>query len=435
MEHPVSVVTAPDLADAVREVRTVFADRFGRAPEGVWSAPGRVNLIGEHVDYQQGLCMPMAISHRCVAAAALRDDDLVTVRSLQVDEADTGVTVALAELEPARLKGWSGYVLGVVWALREAMPQAAWRGMDLMVSSSVPLGAGLSSSAALECAVAAAVEDLLGLGTSPYQRIAAAIRAENDAVGAATGGLDQSASILAEAGHALLLDCRALQRMLAASPNTTAHTAADPAGDSDSSADTEPVARPVPWDLTAEGLALLITDTRASHDLADGSYEDRRRSTERAAQALGLTSLREAAFDDLDDLLPRIDDAVDRRRARHVITEIERVRRAAQLLEGGSVREVAPALGVLMDASHASLHEDFEVTVEELDLAAETARQHGAYGARMTGGGFGGSTIALVEAAQAEAIAAAIAEAFAARNLTPPRSFLAVPEDGARQEQ
>lgn len=410
------LITAPALDTAVAEVRSAFTARLGRSPAGVWSAPGRVNLIGEHVDYQQGLCLPMAISHRCVAAAALREDDLVTVRSVQVSDADEEVSMRLGELSAERLGGWSGYALGVVWALREALPDADWRGMDLVVSSSVPAGSGLSSSAALECAVAAAAEDLLTLRSTPYQRIAAAIRAENEAVGAATGGLDQSAAILAEAGHALLLDCRALQAVSGGS---------EPA---------EPVTRSVPWDLAGEGLALLITDTRASHDLADGSYESRRRATERAAEAIGVTSLREVPVADLDGALARVPDATDRRRARHVITEIERVRQTVALLEGGSVRAVAAELGALMDASHASLHADFEVTVEELDVAAQTARDLGAFGARMTGGGFGGSTIALVEAADAERIAAGIEEEFAARGFTAPQSFLAVPEAGARQE-
>lgn len=410
------LITAPALDTAVAEVRSAFAARLGRDPDGIWSAPGRVNLIGEHVDYQQGLCLPMAISHRCVAAAALREDDLITVRSLQVGNAEEEVSMRLTDLAAERLGGWSGYALGVVWALREALPDADWRGIDLVVSSSVPAGAGLSSSAALECAVAAAVEDLLTLRTTPYQRIAAAVRAENEAVGAATGGLDQSAAILAEAGCALLLDCRALQVV---------------AGGSEPD---EPVTRPVPWDLAGEGLALLITDTRASHDLADGSYESRRRATERAADALGVSSLREVPFEELDRALGKIGDATDRRRARHVISEIERVRLAAGLLEGGSVRAVATELGALMDASHASLHEDFEVTVEELDTAALTARDLGAFGARMTGGGFGGSTIALVEASDAERIAAGIEAEFAARGFTAPQSFLAVPEAGARRE-
>ena len=344
----------------------------------------------------------MAISHRCFAAAARTPTSRLRLRSAQNTlelDLDAG------ELAPGAVEGWPAYVAGVLWALRPFISGAVTQGMDILIDGQVPLGAGLSSSAALECASAEAIEALLTLGTEPLDRVRAAITAETDFAGASTGGLDQSASVLSREGHALFLDCRDFST------------------------------RPVPWDLASQGLALLITDTRAEHSHVDGEYTARRADSERAAEALGVPTLRDAEPARLEELLASIDDEVVRRRARHVITEIERVREFDALLASGTVREHVAELGALLDASHDSLREDYEVTVPQLDLAVDTARQAGAHGARMTGGGFGGSTIALVEADRAQEIAETIAAAFDGAGFTAPEFFLALPSEGAGQDR
>ncbi|HLQ81264.1 MAG TPA: galactokinase [Brachybacterium sp.] len=393
---------APERTAAADRAAQLFEESFGYAPDGVWSAPGRVNIIGEHVDYQDGLCLPMAISHRCFAAAARTPTDRLRLRSAQNE---TVLDIDARTLTPEAVTGWPAYVAGVLWALRPHISGASTRGMDIMIDGQVPLGAGLSSSAALECAAAEAIEDLLSLGTGPLDRVRAAITAETDFAGASTGGLDQSASVLSREGHALFLDCRDFST------------------------------RPVPWDLASQGLALLITDTRAEHSHVDGEYTARRADSESAARALGVPTLRDADPAQLDELLGRIDDEVVRRRARHVITEIQRVREFDALLAGGTVREHVAELGALLNASHDSLREDYEVTVAPLDTAVDAARAAGAHGARMTGGGFGGSTIALVEAEQAEQVASAIASAFAEQGFASPEFFLALPSEGAGQDR
>ncbi|MGO1200443.1 MAG: galactokinase [Dermabacteraceae bacterium] len=399
---PAELSAAPERSAAADRAAQLFEESFGYVPDGVWSAPGRVNIIGEHVDYQDGLCLPMAISHRCFAAAARTPTNRLRLRSAQ-DE--TVLDIDARTLTPEAVTGWPAYVAGVLWALRSLISGASTRGMDIMIDGQVPLGAGLSSSAALECAAAEAIEALLSLGTGPLDRVRAAITAETDFAGASTGGLDQSASVLSREGHALFLDCRDFST------------------------------RPVPWDLASQGLALLITDTRAEHSHVDGEYTARRADSERAAQALGVPTLRDADPAQLEDLLTRIDDAVVRRRARHVITEIQRVRDVDALLADGTVREHVAELGALLNASHDSLREDYEVTVPQLDVAVEAARQAGAHGARMTGGGFGGSTIALVEAAQAQSMASEIAAAFTDHGFDAPEFFLALPAEGAGQDR
>lgn len=394
--------TAPDRARAAQRVEEAFAQSFGYSPDGVWSAPGRVNIIGEHVDYQDGLCLPMAISHRCFAAAARTPTDRVRLRSLQ---SDVELDIDAGELTPGAVEGWPAYVAGVLWALRSFISGSATQGMDVLIDGHVPLGSGLSSSAALECATAEAIESLLSLGTTPLERVKAAITAETEFAGASTGGLDQSASVLSRAGHALFLDCRDFST------------------------------RPVPWDLGSQGLALLITDTRAEHSHVDGEYVARRADSERAAELIGVPTLREVPFEQLEEALGRIEDDTVRRRARHVITEIRRVKEFDGLLSSGSVRDHLAELGDLLNASHDSLRDDYEVTVPALDVAVDAARAAGAHGARMTGGGFGGSTIALVEAEQAEAVAGAVAHAFRQQSLGEPVFFLALPSEGAGQDR
>ena len=364
-------------------------DVFGSAPAGVWSAPGRVNLIGEHTDYNGGLALPIALPQRTVAAASTRDDDLLRVHSVAAGET---LEVDLGSVGAGPPEGWGAYVAGVLWALRE--DGFAVRGMDVTVTSEVPLGAGLSSSAALECAVGAAASDLFDLGLlgsdDARGRLArACVRAENEVAGAATGGMDQSAALLCRTGSALLLDCR------------------------DGSTEQ------VPFDLAAAGLVLLVTDTRASHSLNDGQYEARRRACEAAAEELGVGSLREVAPDGLDAALARLSSDELRRRTRHVVTEIARVRSTVEALRAGDLDEV----GRLFTASHASLRDDYEVSCAELDAAVEAAEGAGALGARMTGGGFGGSSIALVPEGSAADAEAAVRAAFGARGWTEPACF------------
>ncbi|MEO7446955.1 MAG: galactokinase [Humibacillus sp.] len=373
----------------VSDVAAAFEATCGAAPAGVWSAPGRVNLIGEHTDYNGGLCLPIALPQRTYAAVSRRDDDLLRMGSAQQDGL---VEVALTDVSPQVPAGWGAYVAGVVWALRRDGLLVG--GLDVVVDSTVPFGAGLSSSAALECAVAAAASDLFGLdllasGESRARLAALCVEAENVIAGAPTGGMDQSAALLCEEASALLLDCRSGQT------------------------------RQVPFDVGGTGHVLLVTDTKAEHSLVDGQYAARRESCESAARELGVETLREIEPAGLDGALARLDSDEMRRRVRHVVTEIERVTRTVAALESHDLEEV----GRLFDASHASLRDDYEVSCEELDVATATARSHGALGARMTGGGFGGSCIALVEATRAEAVGAAIAAAFDEAGFTAPESF------------
>jgi len=369
--------------------RTLLADRFDAEADAVGRAPGRVNLIGEHTDYNGGPCLPVALPHSTYAAVACRPDDGVRVASRQ---ADTGWSGTLDEAGPGQVDGWAAYVVGVVWAMRQDGHRLP--GLDIVVDSTVPLGAGLSSSAAIECATAVALAELLGLDLSPDVRrelALACIRAEGEVAGAPTGGMDQMIAMLAEPGAALLVDF----------------------GDDS--------VVPVRLDLTDH--VLLVSDTRVSHELTDGGYGSRRADCEAAARELGVPTLRQAGLDDLR----RVTDPVRRGRAHHVITEIERVERAVLAIEGGD----APALGRLLLASHESLRDDFEVSCAELDTAVEAAMGAGALGARMTGGGFGGSTVALVPGALVEQVAGAIDEAFAAAGFGPPQHLLAPPSRAA----
>jgi galactokinase len=383
------VSARPDLDSCfVSAAAVTFTELVGRPATGVWSAPGRVNLIGEHTDYNGGLVLPIALPHRTTAAVSRRTDGLLRVHSVQVGET---VTIALDDIGPGRPPGWSGYVAGVLWALRADGFDVG--GLDVVVDSDVPLGAGLSSSAALECAVGAAASDLFELGLLGDDRArarlaAACVRAENEIAGAATGGMDQAAALRCRAGHALLLDCRSGE------------------------------VEQVPFDLSASGHALLVTDTRTPHALVDGQYARRRAACERAAAALAVASLREVPASELASTLAKLEEEL-RPRVRHVVTEIERVSAAVAALRAGDL----VAVGRLLDASHTSLRDDYEVSCPQLDVSVEAARAAGALGARMTGGGFGGSSIALIPAGVVEEAEHGIRAAFARHGFREPRCF------------
>ncbi len=368
---------------------SAFRESYGADPGIVARAPGRVNLIGEHTDYNAGTCLPVALPHATFAAVSLREDRVVRVRSAQ-----TGQTWEGDGIGPGQVTGWPSYVAGVVWALREEGVPVP--GVDVCVDSTVPLGAGLSSSAALECSVAIAVTTLLGLPDDRALRdrlVAACIRAEAEVAGAPTGGMDQTVSLLAEPGAALLIDF---------SDHTT---------------------RPVPLGLAEAGLALLVVDTRVSHALVDGGYASRRTDCETAASFLGVPSLREATPAQVEAL----DDSRIRRRARHVVTEIARVAATVNAIEQADWAGV----GELLAQSHASMRDDFEISCAELDTAVDASEAAGAVGARMTGGGFGGSAVALVRADEVPAVTAAIDAAFDERDHRRPAYLVATPSGAA----
>jgi galactokinase len=370
-----------------------FRTRTGQQPAGVWAAPGRVNLIGEHTDYNDGYVMPFALAQRVLIAAAPRGDGTWSVTSLNNDSTEI---FSAADLEPG-MAGWQAYVAGVVWALQDAGHRIA--GADLILMSDVPEGAGLSSSAALECATLTTLADLNNLAIAGLERAKLARRSENVFVGAPTGLMDQAASTLCTEGNALFFDCRT-------------HAAEQ-----------------VLFDTTSAGLEILVLDTKTPHALVDSEYAARRASCEEAAQLLGVPALRDVS--DLDAALAQLADPVMRRRVRHVVTENGRVLEAVNVLRAGRIADLAP----LLDASHESMRDDFEITVPQVDLAVETARTSGALGARMTGGGFGGCIIALVERGEGEQIGRKIAESFASAGYGPPEHFTAFPSAGAQRLQ
>ncbi len=377
----------------VTAVAEEFSRLYGYAPEGVWEAPGRVNLIGEHTDYNDGFVMPFALPHTAVAAFGRRTDTAV-----RADSADLpGEPVVVADPAPGASAGWADYVASVVWALRDAGHSVG--GVDVHLSSSVPTGAGLSSSAALEVVVALALNDLFELGLERQELARLCQRAENVYVGAPTGIMDQTASACCTAGHALFLDTRDFTR------------------------------RQVPFDLASLGLRLLVVDTQVKHAHSEGEYGKRREGCEAGAAELGVSALRDIAFEDLPAALDRISSDDVRALVRHIVTENHRVEQVISLLDAGDVRAIGP---VLVEG-HVSLRDDFRVSCPELDLVVDAAVAAGALGARMTGGGFGGSAIVLVEESAADQIAKSVVEAFAARGLTEPRVFTAVASAGARR--
>jgi malate dehydrogenase len=365
-----------------------------------WFAPGRANLMGEHTDYNEGFVLPFALAQGVTATAVARDDGLLVLRSKQVP--DELVTVSLDSLSLGSVTGWAAYPAGVAWALRAS--GYAVRGASIDVDSDLPVGAGVSSSAALECSVALALCSLSEVSVPRRELAAIAKRAENQFVGAPTGIIDQSASLLCTEGHALLLDCGTLET-------------------------TQVPFRPAAADVTA-----LVIDTRVTHALVSGEYAARRAECEAAAHLLGVPSL--GSVTGLR-VLDKLDDPVLRRRARHVITDSARARAIARALRGSDndrqTSETYAFIGKLLVEGHASLRYDFEVSWPEADIAAETAIAAGAYGAKMIGGGFGGSVLALVPAAYTSAVRAAVTEAFTVRGWTPPEFLDAIPSPPARR--
>ncbi len=364
---------------------------------GVWSAPGRVNLIGEHTDYNDGFVLPFGIEQRTWCALAERKDRTVRVYSTFSEEARE---VSLDGIESAEFDGWSAYVFGVVWALTErGVDLSGVAGVDLAIASNVPSGAGLSSSAAIECAVATALNEVWSLGLDSAALAKVCQRAENVAVGAPTGILDQTASLRALEGFAVFLDCESLE------------------------------SETIPLPLADEGLTVLVMNTHVEHAHATGGYGERRAACERGAEVMGVSTLRGLTAADLPRAQELLDDVIYRR-VRHVVTENDRVLETVSTLRSDGAR----AIGDLLLASHASMRDDFEISVPELDLAVETAMAHGASGARMTGGGFGGSAIALIPVERKDEAATAVLEAFAEAGYTTPTVFTEKPSQGPRRD-
>jgi galactokinase len=376
-----------------------FSSQFGGAPDGLWSAPGRVNLIGEHTDYNGGFAFPIAIDKRTTVAARAREDRLLRVISSSFPGV---VELSLDHLDPDALTGWAAYPLGVAWAIAGGASGSAvsrMSGVDLALTSDVPAGAGLSSSAAVECAVALALNDLWELGLDRQELARIGQLAENRVVGAPTGIMDQSASLLGETDHGILLDCQSLL--------------------------TETVA----LGFAGAGVGLLVIDTRTSHSHADGGYASRRRSCEDGARRLGVGSLRALGPDDLPRAAAQLDGQTYRR-VRHIVTENQRVLDTVTAL-----RTSGPAaIGPFLNESHESMRDDFEISTPELDLAVASAQGLGAIGARMTGGGFGGAAIALVRNDGAATVAAGVTRDFARAGYAAPHIFTVTASEGARRE-
>lgn len=371
------------------DIAQSFKDTFSQDAEVIAQAPGRVNLIGEHIDYSAGFVLPFAIDSVTKCAISRRSDDSIRISSAQ--QSKTIINSSLTEVANLGGADWAKYVLGVIWALEIKT------GLDIYIDGQVPLGAGLSSSAALECSVATALNHLFHLEKSVTELAQLTQMAENKYVGVPCGIMDQSVSLMAKAGYALLLDCRDL---------STKH---------------------IPVDFAGSNLRLLIVDTQAHHALIDGGYAERRASCESAATKLGVASMRDLSMNELIANQDKLTES-EFTRARHAVSEIERVLSAVDFLS----KKDFVAFGELLNQSHASLRDDYTVSCPELDLAVETSIKYGALGARMVGGGFGGSAIALIREVDAGKISLEIEKAFASANFKAPRFFDSLPSDGAK---
>ena len=368
-----------------------FLSSFGYAPTGIWSAPGRANLIGEHTDYNNGFVLPFGINYRTYAAVSLRTDRICRVMS----EIDSKVyEISLDDAKPSDLD-WALYPLGVAWVMREH----ATSGFDCYFTSDVPIGAGLSSSAAIESSMASALNELWEAGLSRKELALIGQKAENQVVGAPTGMMDQTASMMAQDDAAVLIDCQNLEITL------------------------------VDLGLNKHDLVVAVIDTQVSHSHAHGGYGSRRASCELGAKELGVQSLRELSLSDLPRAESQLDD-VTFRRVRHVVTENQRVLDTLHALRDGNLT----ALGRLLLAPLASMRVDLQMSVAELDLAVETAMATGAIGARMTGGGFGGAAIAIIHKDKLGELEANCKAAFAKAGFIEPRVFSVTPSEGAKRE-
>ena len=365
-----------------------FEQLFGRPAEVISEAPGRVNLIGEHIDYSEGFVLPFAIADRTHAAIARREDGKIQIASQQ--RRNRIFSISVERVKPGSAGDWEKYVLGVIWSL------GVHQGLDILIDGSVPAGAGLSSSAALECSVAVALNELLGLDKSLEELARATQKAENDYVGMPCGIMDQSVSLMGKAGSALLLDCRDLST------------------------------ESVPFNVADAGLELLIIDTQAHHALVDGGYAERRASCESAAQKIGVKSMRDLSLEKLETDRDKLTET-EFKRARHAVTEIARVLASVVALGNSDFS----TLGQLINASHISLRDDYTVSCPELDVAVDASIAAGALGSRMVGGGFGGSAIALIQASDVEKTKQAVTEAFAKNGYKRPRFFTSLPSAGA----
>jgi galactokinase len=370
------------------QIEKKFLETFGEEPDLVAAAPGRVNLIGEHIDYSDGFVLPFAIKDRTLVAARKRNDSTVRIASAQ--RRNKIVTVDISRVKPGLKGEWERYALGVLWAL------GVKEGVDLLIDGHVPLGAGLSSSAALECSVATAMNHLFDLGFNLEELARLTQKAENQYVGVPCGIMDQSVSLMATQGSALLLDCRDLST------------------------------KNIPFDVASSGLELLIIDTQAHHALTDGGYAERRASCESVVAKLGITSLRELTMQQLENSRGLLTET-EFVRARHAVTEMKRVIDCVQALSDSNFALV----GELINQSHASLRDDYTVSCPELDTAVDAALAAGALGARMVGGGFGGSAIALIQASKTTETIKTVEKAFSSKKFKAPRFFTSLPSQGA----
>ena len=370
------------------QIEKKFLETFGEEADLVAAAPGRVNLIGEHIDYSDGFVLPFAIKDRTLVAARKRNDSTVRIASAQ--RRNKIVTVDINQMKPGLKGEWERYALGVLWAM------GIKEGVDLLIDGNVPLGAGLSSSAALECSVATAINHLFDLGFNLEELARLTQKAENQYVGVPCGIMDQSVSLMATQGSALLLDCRDLST------------------------------KNIPFDVASNGLELLIIDTQAHHALTDGGYAERRASCESVVVKLGIKSLRELSMEQLENSRALLTET-EFVRARHAVTEMKRVLECVDALSNSDFEKV----GHLINQSHASLRDDYTVSCPELDTAVEASLTAGALGSRMVGGGFGGSAIALIQASKTTETIKVIEKAFSSKGFKAPRFFTSLPSQGA----
>ncbi|EEI27329.1 MULTISPECIES: galactokinase [Corynebacterium] len=394
----------------VNDAKTLFTSTYDEEPTGVWAAPGRVNLIGDHVDYAEGICLPFALEQLTAIAAAGRNDHVVNIITVMPGQDEPQrLSMSLEEVGKGNPATWAGYVVGVIWALNSSNALVCKTGMDIAVVSDVPVGSGLSSSAALECSTALAAVDVKG---SSFRKMAmypvmveATMRAENDVVGASTGGLDQRTSFYGKKNQALEIDFLYDEFTY------------------------------VPCNFADHGLAVLVADTNAPHRLIDGQYGSRRGLIDEVTAVLRKedSTFRDFTVEQVLELLAKTSECSDhdlyRRRVGHVISETQRTQHAVSCLRDGDFSK----FGKLMTESHASLRDDYAVVTPELDCAVNAALSAGALGARMTGGGFGGSIIALVKKENMESTAQSIAEAAEARGFEAPTFLEARPSHGARR--